>query len=75
MSKGRIDVRPLPEPPPSLGILTRCTERLADGGGEETGWRGVVEHVASGRSERFRNADELVSPEPVIEGKSLAGEY
>ena len=28
---------------------------------EETGLRGVVEHVASGWSERFRSAEELVS--------------
>jgi hypothetical protein len=39
---------------------------------EETGLRGVVEHVASGWSERFRSAEELVSflraPGPSTEG-------
>jgi hypothetical protein len=30
-------------------------------GEEETSVRGVVEHIASGRSDRFRNAEELVS--------------
>ena len=40
--------------------MVRVWGPMADGG-EETGLRGVVEHVASGRSERFRSADELVS--------------
>jgi hypothetical protein len=39
---------------------------------EETGLRGVVEHVGSGWSERFRSAEELVSflrtPGPSTEG-------
>jgi hypothetical protein len=39
---------------------------------EETGLRGVVEHVASGWSGRFRSAEELVSflrtPGPRTEG-------
>ena len=39
---------------------------------KETGLRGVVEHVASGWSDRFRSADELVSflrtPGPRAEG-------
>jgi hypothetical protein len=30
-------------------------------GEEETSVRGVVEHIASGRSDRFRSAEELVS--------------
>jgi hypothetical protein len=30
-------------------------------GEEETSLRGVVEHIASGRSDRFRTAEELVS--------------
>jgi hypothetical protein len=38
----------------------------------ETGLRGVVEHVASGWSGRFRSAEELVSllrtPGPRVEG-------
>lgn len=38
----------------------------------ETGLRGVVEHVASGWSGRFRSAEELVSllrtPDPRAEG-------
>ena len=59
-------------------FVVRVWGPMADGG-EETGLRGVVEHVASVRSERFRSADELVSflrsPESVIEGESLAGEY
>lgn len=58
-------------------FVVRVWGPMADGG-EETGLRGVVEHVASGRSERFRTADELVSflraPEPMIEGESLIGE-
>jgi hypothetical protein len=41
-------------------FVVRVWGPLADGG-EETGLRGVVEHVASGRSERFRTDDELVS--------------
>jgi hypothetical protein len=58
-------------------FVVRVWGPLADGG-EETGLRGVVEHVASGRSERFRSVNELVSflrgPDRVIEGESLAGE-
>ena len=46
---------------------------------EETGFRGVVEHVASRRSDRFHNADELVSflraPGHITEAaESLSGE-
>jgi hypothetical protein len=41
-------------------FVVRVWGPLADGG-EEAGLRGVVEHVASGRSERFRSVDELVS--------------
>ena len=41
-------------------FVVRVWGPMADGG-EETGLRGVVEHVASGGSERFRNVDELVS--------------
>ena len=41
-------------------FVVRVWGPMADGG-EETGLRGIVEHVASGRSERFRSADELVS--------------
>jgi hypothetical protein len=41
-------------------FVVRVWGPMADGG-EETGLRGVVEHVASGRSERFRTVDELVS--------------
>jgi hypothetical protein len=41
-------------------FVVRVWGPMADGE-EETGLRGVVEHVASGRSERFRNSDELVS--------------
>jgi len=58
-------------------FVVRVWGPLADGG-EETGLRGVVEHVASGRSELFRSADELVSllldPDPAAAGDSLAGE-
>ena len=41
-------------------FVVRVWGPLADGG-EEAGLRGVVEHVASGRSERFLSVDELVS--------------
>ena len=50
---------------------------MADGG-EETGLRGIVEHVAYGRSERFRSADEIVSflraPDLVAAEDPLVGE-
>ena len=58
-------------------FVVRVWGPMADGG-EETGLRGVVEHVASGRSERFRSADELVSflraPGLVSTEDLLAGE-
>jgi hypothetical protein len=58
-------------------FVVRVWAPMADGR-EETGLRGVVEHVASGRSERFRSVDELVSflhaPDHIIDGESLAGE-
>jgi hypothetical protein len=58
-------------------FVVRVWGPMADGG-EETGLRGVAEHVASGRSERFRSVDELVSflraPDQVAEGESLTGE-
>jgi hypothetical protein len=41
-------------------FVVRVWGPMADGG-EEAGLRGVVERVASGRSERFRSVDELVS--------------
>ena len=42
-------------------FVVRVLGPMADGGEEETSLRGVVEHVASGTSDRFRTADELVS--------------
>ena len=58
-------------------FVVRVWGPMADGG-EETGPRGVVEHVASGKSERFRSADELVSflraPDLVAAEDPLAGE-
>ncbi|MET0696036.1 MAG: hypothetical protein ABWZ58_01300 [Acidimicrobiia bacterium] len=58
-------------------FVVRVWGPMADGG-EETGLRGVVEHVASARSERFRSADELVSflrsPDLVAAEDPLAGE-
>jgi len=58
-------------------FVVRVWGPMADGG-EETGLRGVVEHVASGRSERFRSADELVSflrtPDLFAVEDPLAGE-
>jgi hypothetical protein len=41
-------------------FVVRVWGPLADVG-EETSIRGVVEHIASGRSDRFRTAEELVS--------------
>jgi hypothetical protein len=41
-------------------FVVRVWAQMA-GGEEEKSLRGVVEHIASGRSERFRTADELVS--------------
>jgi hypothetical protein len=41
-------------------FVVRVWGPMADGQ-EETSLRGVVEHIASGRSDRFRNAEELVS--------------
>jgi hypothetical protein len=41
-------------------FVVRVWGPMADGE-EETSLRGVVEHIASGRSDRFRNAGELVS--------------
>jgi hypothetical protein len=41
-------------------FVVRVWGPLADVG-EETSLRGVVEHIASGRSDRFRSVDELVS--------------
>jgi hypothetical protein len=53
-------------------FVVRVWGPLADEEEEETGLRGVVEHVASGRSGRFRSAEELVSllrtPGPRTEG-------
>jgi hypothetical protein len=58
-------------------FVVRVWGPMADGG-EEAGLRGVVEHVASGRSERFRNVDELVSflcaSDPIAAEDRLAGE-
>ncbi|MGH8947800.1 MAG: hypothetical protein ACRDXF_02985 [Acidimicrobiia bacterium] len=58
-------------------FVVRVWGPMADGG-EETGLRGVVEHVASGRSDRFRSVDELVSflraPDLKEAEDSLAGE-
>jgi hypothetical protein len=52
-------------------FVVRVWGPLADEEGE-TGLRGVVEHVASGWSGRFRSAEELVSflrtPDPRTEG-------
>jgi hypothetical protein len=42
-------------------FVVRVLGPMADGGEEETSLRGVVEHVASGTSDTFRTADELVS--------------
>lgn len=41
-------------------FVVRVMGGLADDG-EETSIRGVVEHIASGRSDKFLTADELVS--------------
>jgi hypothetical protein len=41
-------------------FVVRVWGPMADGG-EEAGLRGVIEHVASGKSERFLSVDELVS--------------
>jgi hypothetical protein len=41
-------------------FVVRVWGQLADGE-EEAGLRGVVEHIASGQSHRFRTAEELVS--------------
>jgi hypothetical protein len=41
-------------------FVVRVWGQLADME-EESGLRGVVEHIASGRSDRFRTAEELVS--------------
>ena len=58
-------------------FVVRVWGPMADGG-EETGLRGIVEHVASGRSERFRSADEIVSflraPDLVAAEDPLVGE-
>ena len=58
-------------------FVVRVWGPMADGG-EETGLRGVVEHVASGRSERFRSVDELVSflraPDLETAAEPLAGQ-
>jgi hypothetical protein len=42
-------------------FVVRVLGPLADGGEVETSLRGVVEHVGSGRTDKFRSADELVS--------------
>jgi hypothetical protein len=42
-------------------FVVRVMGPLADGGEVEASLRGVVEHVGSGRSDKFRSADELVS--------------
>jgi hypothetical protein len=42
-------------------FVVRVLGPLADGGEVETSLRGVVEHVGSGQSDKFRSADELVS--------------
>jgi hypothetical protein len=58
-------------------FVVRVWGPMADGG-EEAGLRGVVEHVASGRSERFLSVDELVSflraRDPNAAEDPLAGE-
>lgn len=42
-------------------FVVRVWGPVADGEEKETGLRGVVEHIASGWSERYRSAEELVS--------------
>lgn len=58
-------------------FVVRVWAPMADGE-EETGLRGVAEHVASGRSERFRSVDELVSflgaPDRNADEEAVAGE-
>jgi len=59
-------------------FVVRVWGPMADGE-EETGLRGVVEHVASGWSERFLSAEELVSflraPRPKVgEAGQVAGD-
>jgi hypothetical protein len=41
-------------------FVVRVWGSLADEG-EETSLRGVVEHIASGRSDKFHDAEELIS--------------
>ncbi|HET9202209.1 MAG TPA: hypothetical protein VFP67_03585 [Acidimicrobiia bacterium] len=57
-------------------FVVRVWGPMADGE-EETSLRGVVEHIASGRSDRFRTTEELVSflrvpPGPAVEAEGLS---
>lgn len=42
-------------------FVVRVLGPMADDGEVETSLRGIVEHVASGQSDKFRSADELLS--------------
>jgi hypothetical protein len=54
-------------------FVVRVWASMADGE-EETSLRGVVEHIASGRSDRFRSTEELVSFLRVPAGPSVEAE-
>ncbi len=59
--------------PPMDTFVVRVWGPVADGE-EETSLRGVVEHIASGRSDRFRTSEELVSFLLVPSGPSADAE-